>query len=94
MGNSHEKFNALEVDEKQERIDELEKKLEKAHSALEFFFNETGLPEVLCRVAQLINGWNNDGAWGSWDQSVYDEVIKVQKYVDQLRPIAKLAGAK
>lgn len=36
---------------------------------------------VFCDVAQLIDGWNHDGCWSEWDQSVRDKVSKVQKLI-------------
>lgn len=44
--------------------------------------------DVLCRVAQLIQGWNtsdSDSAWSDWDKSVYNEVIELQKYIQENR---------
>lgn len=40
--------------------------------------------DILCHVAQLIQGWNtsdSDSAWSEWDQSVYNEVVEFQKHL-------------
>jgi hypothetical protein len=37
------------------------------------------LRQLLCDVAQLLDGWHNDGtAWSEWDESVRKRVLEMQ----------------
>lgn len=44
---------------------------------------------VLCNVAQLIDGWNHDGVWSEWDQSVRNDVSRIQKILDSTQRSSK-----
>ncbi len=47
---------------------------------------EDGLIGLLCDVAQLLDGWHNDGtAWTEWDESVRRRVSDMQKRLNQRR---------
>ena len=40
------------------------------------------LDATLCCVAQLLDGWHNDGtAWSEWDESVRNDVSRVHRKV-------------
>ena len=40
-------------------------------------------PNILCNVAQLLDGWHNDGTvWSEWDESVRKEVSRLQTLVE------------
>lgn len=45
-----------------------------------------GLSGLLCDVAQLLDGWHNDGtAWTEWDESVRQRVSEMQMRLNQQR---------
>ena len=67
----------------------------KGHETFKKNIHEPLLAEianVLCHVAQLIDGWNHDGTWSEWDQSVRDEVGRLQKKLDSTDNSAKGEG--
>jgi len=52
------------------------------------------LPSLLCDLAQLLDGWHNDGtAWSQWDESVRKRLIEFQKVFPALLGTAEEAAA-
>jgi hypothetical protein len=46
--------------------------------------NTADLRDLLCEVAQLLDGWHNDGtAWSAWDESVRKRVSAMQKTLEK-----------
>lgn len=42
----------------------------------------TRIRTTLCNVSQLLSGWHADGtAWSEWDESVRQEVVKLQEFL-------------
>jgi len=43
------------------------------------------LRHLLCDVAQLLDGWHQDGtAWSEWDESVRKRVVEIQRTLEPL----------
>lgn len=41
------------------------------------------LQDTLCEVAQLLDGWHQDGtAWSEWDESVRQKVLSIVQHVE------------
>jgi len=49
-----------------------------------------GMCGTLCRVVQLLDGWHADGtAWSECDESVRQEVVALQRFLEDGEPLPK-----